>query len=448
MYASELLDAGMEPTWAHERRFQLHRKKLQQIRGRSLVPATQPVSATRTSLPRLKALSFLEAERQEAIKRENALLMQKLVTIAEGKKLRKARRSLEPRSLNEYLRKKEEDRIKTENEAFSRRLLEKGGEISKRKLDLSFFESQRYMRQISKAQILKSQLKGVRPNPLTDSDSETKGNGSAREQLSKRSPKAYARPNELSPLNRTAPVRELEGLREKAMDTKGEVAVLVEGKKTQRRAKGLNETAEGRMQGKQLQASMLTQPLSKKTDKRATEATGSGRKPAPPVVPKSTSKKGEQMLETEAGNQLSELPARSPPLPEETAPLPEKTAHLPEQTASLPEETAPLPGETAPLPEQTVPLPEQTVLLSEQAKEATAQETAPMQAPIETAFESSPQEPPVSSATELPKSSAEAVVQDSVEQTESHAENQAPLPVPGTEIKPEPVQEAPLESSA
>lgn len=445
MYASELLDAGMEPTWAHERRFQLHRKKLQQIRGRSLVPVSQPVSATRTSLPRLKAPSFLEAERQEAIKRENALLMQKLVTIAEGKKLRKARRSLEPRSLNEYLRKKEEDRIKAENDAFSRRLMEKAGEISKRQLDLSFFESQRYKRQISKTQILKSQLKGIRPNPLTDSDSEAKGNGSAGEQLTKRSPKAYQRPNELSPLNRTVPAMELAALQETAMDTKGEIAVLVDGKKTKRRAKGLNETTEGRVQGKQLQTSVLSQPLSKRTiEQSATESTA--RKPVPPapksttdkVTPKKSPVRGKEQMQGEstAENALSEQPALSP------VPL-----QLPEKAVS-------------PLAEERKA--NQTL---ETVKEETPNPPVSESAEVDeaTAFKPSPQEPPpvstVPEAAELPKSSAEEVAQpSSVEQADTNAGNQAPVPVPETEVAavsppadPQPVQEAlqtPLEEQS
>jgi len=371
--------------------------------------------------------------------------MQKLVTIAEGKKLRKARRSLEPRSLNEYLRKKEEDRIKAENDAFSRRLMEKAGEISKRQLDLSFFESQRYKRQISKTQILKSQLKGIRPNPLTDSDSEAKGNGSAGEQLTKRSPKAYQRPNELSPLNRTVPAMELAALQEKAMDTKGEIAVLVDGKKTKRRAKGLNETTEGRVQGKQLQTSVLSQPLSKRTiEQSATESTA--RKPIPPapksttdkVTPKKSPVRGKEQTQVEstAENALSEQPALSPVPPQ----LPEKAVSplVEERKANQTLETV---KEETPYP----PVSE-----SAEVDEATA-------------FKPSPQEPPpvstVPETAELPKSSAEEVAQpSSVEQADTNAGNQAPVPVPETEVAvvsppadPQPVQEAlqtPLEEQS
>ena len=256
MYASDLLEAGMESNWAHERRFQQHLKKLKQIRKQ---PLSQPIPS---SSPRTRGISFFEAERLESIKRENALLMRKLMSIAEGKVTRGNRKSLEPRSLNEYLRKKESDRIRMENEAFSRRLQEKEGFISKKKLDLSFFESQKYKRQISKTYILRSQVQGrnmVKPNPLTDSDS----TGDLR---TKRSPKAYQRTTDLSPLNMTLPVME-DGKGRNRMETKGELAVI-SGKK------GENK---GKMQGKTLQMSVLNQK--KNQEKGQSEGNGSEKMP-------------------------------------------------------------------------------------------------------------------------------------------------------------------------
>lgn len=461
MHASELLDAGMEPTWAHERRFQLHRKKLQQIRGRSIAPATQPASTNRTSLPRLKALSYLEAERQEAIKRENALLMQKLVTIAEGKKQHKARRSLEPRSLNEYLRKKEEDRIKAENEAFSRRITEKEGEISKRKLDLSFFDSERYKRQISKTHILKSQLRAVRLNPLTDSDSEAKGNSSGREQRTKRSPKAYQRPNELSPLNRTMPAIEPGKLQDRTMDTKGEVAVIVDGKKAKKRAKGLNETTEARAQGKSLQTSVLTQTLTKRKSEKVPNSTinqaeisGDSYKTVPFIAPKSTTKitptkspmtegkeekkESEQAVKTTENQPIEpiekqEIQRVSPKPPSEkpniVSPVPlaedqeepvKEDVPSPKVETPLNEANTTVLKASSPEPQLTTALPN-TVEAAEPPKSIDVQDDAPLIAPVE----------PTSDNIEVPLPVPEA-------QTEVAA-----LPPSADDQKPEPLKEAP-----
>ena len=55
-----------------------------------------------------------------------------------------------PRSLNLGVRKKENDRIERENQAFAKRLFDKAGSLSKKKMDEEFFSHLRYRKQIQK----------------------------------------------------------------------------------------------------------------------------------------------------------------------------------------------------------------------------------------------------------------------------------------------------------
>ena len=53
-----------------------------------------------------------------------------------------------PRSLNIGVRKKENDRIERENHAFAKRLFDKAGNLSKKRMDEDFFNHAKYKKQI------------------------------------------------------------------------------------------------------------------------------------------------------------------------------------------------------------------------------------------------------------------------------------------------------------
>ena len=89
-------------------------------------------------------------EKNIDLNRENAILLNKLVDISQGKwssvhgpatnkqlKKRNAA-SVGPRSLNISVRRKENERIERENHAFAKRLFQNASSISKQKLDLQY----------------------------------------------------------------------------------------------------------------------------------------------------------------------------------------------------------------------------------------------------------------------------------------------------------------------
>lgn len=90
----------------------------------------------------------LRTEKNIGLNRENAILLNKLVDISQGKrsqvhgpsvmkqmKEQKKTSSVGPRSLNISIRKKENERIIRENEAFAKRLYKNSASISRRRLD-------------------------------------------------------------------------------------------------------------------------------------------------------------------------------------------------------------------------------------------------------------------------------------------------------------------------
>ena len=97
----------------------------------------------------LTTVSVLAKERNIGLNRENAILLNKLVDISQGKwssvhgptvmkKKKPAAKSMGPRSLNISIRRRENERIERENHAFAKRLFQNPGCISKQKFDLEF----------------------------------------------------------------------------------------------------------------------------------------------------------------------------------------------------------------------------------------------------------------------------------------------------------------------
>ena len=56
--------------------------------------------------------------------------------------------SVGPKSLNIATRKKENERIERENHLFAKRLFDKGGSLSKKKMDEEYYNHIRYKKQI------------------------------------------------------------------------------------------------------------------------------------------------------------------------------------------------------------------------------------------------------------------------------------------------------------
>ena len=67
-------------------------------------------------------------------------------------KMRPSETTFVPRSLNVGTRKRENDRVERENQAFAKRLFAKqrDGSLSKKRMDEDFFAQQRYKKQIQK----------------------------------------------------------------------------------------------------------------------------------------------------------------------------------------------------------------------------------------------------------------------------------------------------------
>lgn len=55
-----------------------------------------------------------------------------------------------PKSLNIIVRKKENERIERENQAIAKRLFDRGGDLSKQKMDEDYYSHIRYKSQLQK----------------------------------------------------------------------------------------------------------------------------------------------------------------------------------------------------------------------------------------------------------------------------------------------------------
>mmetsp|Transcript_62405 Transcript_62405/g.71581 ORF Transcript_62405/g.71581 Transcript_62405/m.71581 type:complete len:472 (+) Transcript_62405:106-1521(+) len=132
--------------------------------------------------------SFLDREKKFYSRRHNQILLDKLVDVSQGKwssvrQMVSPTNVKGPRTLNFYHKKKEAERIALENEAFARRLMDRGPVISKKKFDNEYRQQQRYRKQILKIKdgrqatdyarlpIYKRQMKGTKLPPLEETGS-------------------------------------------------------------------------------------------------------------------------------------------------------------------------------------------------------------------------------------------------------------------------------------
>lgn len=121
--------------------------------------------------------------------RENAILLNKLVDISQGKwssvhgpaiyKQKKSSQSVGPRSLNISIRRKENERIERENHAFAKRLFQNQGSISKQKLDAHYNQQMALRGRISRVKKPLPNL-GGRATQLPPIDANTFNKGSKR----------------------------------------------------------------------------------------------------------------------------------------------------------------------------------------------------------------------------------------------------------------------------
>ena len=73
--------------------------------------------------------------------------------------------SVGPRSLNISVRKKENERIERENQAFAKRLFDNNGCISKKKLDREYYNNTMYRNNLLKLNSHRRHMSGRRPLP-------------------------------------------------------------------------------------------------------------------------------------------------------------------------------------------------------------------------------------------------------------------------------------------
>lgn len=95
--------------------------------------------------------------------------MEKLVGISQGRKSA-AKTQLQipkPKSLNICNRKREAERIASENEALAKRLLHRSPQISKKRLDMDYEAARKYRNQIKK---LRTSSVGRKKLPPLESD--------------------------------------------------------------------------------------------------------------------------------------------------------------------------------------------------------------------------------------------------------------------------------------
>lgn len=105
--------------------------------------------------------TFNQNEKNIGLNRENAILLNKLVDISQGKwssvhgpatmkKKQSTAKSVGPRSLNISVRRKENERIERENHAFAKRLFQNPSSISKQRFDVDFNRNLQLKQRISR----------------------------------------------------------------------------------------------------------------------------------------------------------------------------------------------------------------------------------------------------------------------------------------------------------
>lgn len=145
---------SLENRWYHEHSIKIHKKHLNDIKKRSKSTIRSPIY--KHISVNLRKLSQ-EVDKQKEIDRENFILFMKLSQIKE----RKANQAdiYGPKSLNFSQRKKEAEKIMTENYDYVKRFIEKPSYLSAKRHEKEFKIQQGYKKTISKASLHKRLVK-------------------------------------------------------------------------------------------------------------------------------------------------------------------------------------------------------------------------------------------------------------------------------------------------
>ena len=140
---------SLESRWYREHSLRIHKRHLEEIRQRSKSTIKAPLHHVSINLRKLSQ----ESDKQKEIHRENLILSSKLYEIQERRIMPGEPRG--PRSLNFSVRRKEAERILTENYDFVRRFMVKPSFVSTSKFEEDYRQQLGYKKTISKANLHK-----------------------------------------------------------------------------------------------------------------------------------------------------------------------------------------------------------------------------------------------------------------------------------------------------
>lgn len=140
---------SLETRWYREHSLRIHKKHLEAIRQRSKSTIKSPLHHISVNLRKISQ----ENDKKKEIIRENMILSTKLYQIHERRVSPGEAKG--PKSLNFSLRKKEADKILTENYDFVRRFMVKPSFVSASKLEEEYKQQLGYKKTISKANLHK-----------------------------------------------------------------------------------------------------------------------------------------------------------------------------------------------------------------------------------------------------------------------------------------------------
>ncbi|OMJ92464.1 hypothetical protein SteCoe_4806 [Stentor coeruleus] len=155
------LDEKLTNRWFWSKSQTRHTEKLKEIKKHNAGRIDNSAPKTRRNNSTSK---FLELEKKIEMNRNNIKLLSSLTDISSGKRATSTRLILnsigtlpKPKSLNVQSRKKEAQRIITDNEAFARRL-NNSQNLSMKKLDKEWHDNKKYIKNVSKAKFRKLPL--------------------------------------------------------------------------------------------------------------------------------------------------------------------------------------------------------------------------------------------------------------------------------------------------
>ena len=149
---SQQFAESLEARWYREFSIKAHKRHLREI---SLRSKSQLRAENQTKLVKLRKLSQ-ELDKQKEIERENFLLFIKLNSIKERRKSQ--RENFGPKSLNISVRRREAEKIITENYSYVKRFMDIPSFVSAEKHQKDYQLQQLYKRTISKANLHKRLL--------------------------------------------------------------------------------------------------------------------------------------------------------------------------------------------------------------------------------------------------------------------------------------------------